>query len=157
MDQCTQSHRAAFVAWYSNQPKIKEAVHNGIDVFDFFTEEGGARHYCYVATREALTNWLKDNPESERDIREEFITELTENVKRRRDFKLRDLHSTTEMVYMAGVRDAIGTLLSMMGDCKQSSDRWRLATTEGNVVGFYNPTDKESPDLVTMFHDKINT
>lgn len=174
MDLCSKSHRVSFVAWYSSQPEIAAALDNGADVFEFFTDDNGVRCYCFSTTQEALANWLRDNPESKRDIRDEFTTELAASIKLRRDISLYGYHPgftdspmpkprrspETEAIYMAGARDAIGTLISMTDDRELNGARWRLTTAEGSVVGFCNPKDKEyleSPGLAVLFHDKINT
>lgn len=171
MDQCTQSHRRQFVAWYSSQPEVTAALDEGADVFEFFTDNKGVRHYCFSKTQEALVNWLKDNPEEDRDIRSEFVKELSEGIKLRRDITLYNKHpgldgpvthrnDQVESIYMAGARDAVTMVLSMTDDRELNGSSFRLTTSEGKVIPFDHPGDKvylETPGIIVMFHNEINT
>lgn len=170
----TDSHRIAFEAWFLAKPEISKHVDEGVNVLEYFIDDSGHHHYCFEEARSALVEWLEKNPEADRDIRDEFTTELAESIKLRRDITLYGYHPgfttmpmpkprrspETEAIYMAGARDAIGTLISMIDDRELNGARWRLTTTEGKVVGFCNPKDEaylESPGLIVLFHDKINT
>lgn len=106
-----------------------------------------------------------------RNIRQEFVDEVSKRAKQRRDITLYqhfegmgDGEPTrckrTEGIYMAGVRDAVDLIISMTDDRTLNEARWRLTTAEGVVVPFCSPDDKgylDTPGLIALFHDAINT
>lgn len=168
----SDSHRVAFESYYRQLPDVVKAIDEGVDVTETFTDSSGNEHYCHEHPGDVLVEWLKENPEEARDIRKEFVVELAENIKIRRDITLYRKHpgldkihdherrKDVEAIYMAGARDAADMLISMTDDRELNLARWRLTTTEGKVVSFCNPEDKgylDTPGLIVLFHNQINT
>lgn len=171
MTKISRSHRIAFERQYRSLPEIQRHYEEGVDVLESFNDDEGNEHYCHQLPRDALANWLLENPEDQRDIRKEFVDEVTAVSKQRCDITLYSYfgldgekppvrNKAAEELYMAGVRDAIDNIISITDDRSLNGAKWRLTTTEGDVVSFCNPKDKkylETPGLIALFHNAISS
>lgn len=171
MTNITKSHRASFERQYRSLPEVQRQRDEGVDMLKSFVDAEGNEHYCYQLPCAALEKWLLENPEDQRDIRKEFIDEITAISKERRDITLYrhfaqfdknepKRNPAAEALYMSGVSDAIANIISITDDRSLNGAKWRLTTAEGEVVPFCNPKDKEyldTPGLIAMFHDAINS
>ena len=169
MTTITKSHRASFERQYRSLPEVQRHHDEGVDVLESFVDAEGNEHYCHQHPRDALEKWLLENPEDQRDIRKELVDEFVGMSLVRRDITLYShfaqfedkepvRNPQAEAIYMTGVKDAICNLISMTDD--RGGAKWCLTTAEGKVVPFCNPKDKEymdTPGLIVMFHDAINS
>lgn len=106
-----------------------------------------------------------------RDIRKEFVDEIVAISKERRDITLYNYfrqfddkepnrNAAAEALYMAGVSDAISSIISITDDRELNEAKWRITTKEGTVVPFCNPEDTsylETPGLIALFHESISS
>jgi len=171
MTNISRSHLISFEGYFRSLPEVQKYVDDGIEVLESFKDDEGKEHYCHQYTQDALEKWLLENPEDQRDIRKEFVDEITAVLKRRRDITLYRYfgfdvenppvrNKAAEELYMAGVRDAIDNIISITDDRSLNGAKWRLTTTEGDVVSFCNPKDKEyleTPGLIALFHNAISS
>lgn len=171
MTKVSRSHRITFETQYHQRPEIRKHIDEGVDVLESFEDDAGNEHYCHAHPTEALEQWLLEFPEDHRDTRKEFVEEITAISKSRRDMTLYNVYGfegeappvrnkVAEDLYMAGVKDAISNIFGMTDDRNPKGGKWRLTTTEGEVVPFCNPKDKEymeTPGIIVMFHDAISS
>lgn len=113
---------------------------------------------------------MSEELKPERDIRAEFVAELVRMATTRRDLTLYGSHpdyrksepsrnDQVEAIYMRGVQDAIGALISMTDSRELNGANFRLTTKDGEVVTFGSPKDKtylETPGLIVLFNNKLN-
>lgn len=165
------SHVATFRNYFYNLPEIQQHVDAGVDIFESFVDKEGVHHFCWSRTRDDFKEWLLANPIEDRDIREEFVNDIVNMSKERRDITLYNhfaqfdkneprRNPAAEALYMKGVSDAISNIISMTNDNNPSGTKWRLTTTEGDVLPFCNPKDKEyleTPGLIALFHNAISS
>lgn len=170
--QVHADHYRRFEKEFMERPDVTPHVEEGKPVCEYFFDKQGNHQYCFDPPREAFDEWIKDNPDPDRqtELQGTFVKHLAALTKSRMNYRFygnpegppvaANRMLEAEAMYMNIAKDVAGVFFSMTDSREDNKAIYRLTAQDGTVIPFDRPgfeDDFQALGIIRQFHEAVNT